>query len=262
MTKAQPIKEAIRITNLWRKYGPETDKIDIGMVVSEIIRPTLEDETLSLKYTQFDTFDGVTYSDDGKHWVALVNENIRSPGRRNFTAAHELFHFIGHRHIARKFECGAEDLLEFDRTGMEREANDFALQLLLPPDRIRERLQEAFNYETVKALADSLGASVAATAYRWVNLAKKQKIAFIQSRDEFMDKGRASIPAFEAGFYIKNGKEIPPLSMTTEIHQGKTPTVWSRNFHPGCWHPKMGGTEHVHQTSHGDYTYTFLEFDN
>ena len=252
-----PIKEANRITRLWREHGPNTYPINLSLVVEHIINPTLSDEKLHLVYCEFDTFEGMLKTNDEKKWGAFVNEKIPYRGRKNFTAAHEIFHFLAHRKVVREFRCGALDLSDYNVNQLEVEANEFASHLLLPPDKIRPHVNGEFTYEIVKTVADELGASVSAVAYKWLALTSKP-IAFFQSRDGFVSQGYASTPAYERGIYFKNGKEIPEDSLTYMCHNSASHN--SSDFDTGLWHPTLGGHEDVHQTSFDDYTYTFLRF--
>jgi IrrE N-terminal-like domain len=66
--------------------------------------------------------------------------------RRRFTAAHELGHFVLHRTIMGRFRADTDATLQeadgdiADR--MEREANRFAAELLMPADVCRQRADE------------------------------------------------------------------------------------------------------------------------
>jgi len=66
--------------------------------------------------------------------------------RRRFTAAHELGHFVLHRATMGRFRADTDTTLQeadgevADR--MEREANRFAAELLMPADICRERADE------------------------------------------------------------------------------------------------------------------------
>jgi Zn-dependent peptidase ImmA (M78 family) len=66
--------------------------------------------------------------------------------RRRFTAAHELGHFVLHRETMGRFRAETgETLQEADGDAadqMEREANRFAVELLMPADLCRARAEE------------------------------------------------------------------------------------------------------------------------
>ncbi|MFC3050790.1 ImmA/IrrE family metallo-endopeptidase [Kordiimonas pumila] len=252
-----PIKEANRITRLWREHGPNTYPIDLSLVVEHIINPTLDGERLHLVYSDFDTYDGMLNTRDGKKWGAFVNEKIPYKGRKNFTAAHEIFHFLAHRQTVKEFRCGDLELSDYRLNKLEIEANEFASHLLLPPDKIRPYVNGEFTYDAVKAVADDLGASVSAVAYKWLSLTARP-VAFFQSRNGFVSQGYASESAYKRGIYFKEEKEIPQGSSTQKCQDASNHIA--SGFDPGLWHPELGGYEDVYQTSFEEFTYTFLRF--
>lgn len=257
MNSVKPHKEANRLTALWRQFGPGTYPIDLNLVVEELINPTLEREELKLVYESFDSFDGLMKRATEEVWVAVVNERIRYVGRKNFTAAHEVFHFLGHRKLISDFQCTRQNINDFEIEAMEVEANEFASQLLLPPDLIRQPALGAFTYETVKGLSDDLGASVSAVAYKWLKLCPSSyKLGFFISRDGFISQGYASPGAYSSGLFFKSGMELPTSSATTRVQAGDRPA--SYEFDVGVWNKDLGGEEDVHRTHFEDYTYTFI----
>lgn len=257
MSLARPRKEANQLTALWRQFGPGTYPIDMRLVVNELINPSLGGEKLELVYAPFDSFDGLMKRVSEGVYAAIVNDRIKYSGRKNFTAAHEVFHFLGHREKVEEFHCTRQNINDFDREEMEVEANEFASQLLLPPDLIRKPACGAFNYETVKELADTLGASVSAVAYKWLALCPKAlRLGFFISRDGFVSQGYSSPGAYSSGLYFKSGMELPQRSPTVAVQSGKTPG--NHGFDIGVWNEHLGGCEAVHRTHFDDYTYTFL----
>lgn len=80
-------------------------------------------------------------------WAFVKTEDILS--RRRFTAAHELGHFVLHRETMGRFRADTNDSLqEADddvADQMEREANRFAVELLMPAEICRVRGAEMRN---------------------------------------------------------------------------------------------------------------------
>lgn len=74
---------------------------------------------------------GMLVREEPKRWLIIVNRRHTDPGRRRFTIAHELGHWILHRPLLS--ECVLELWEEW-----EREADDFAAHLLMPPDQVQE----------------------------------------------------------------------------------------------------------------------------
>jgi len=256
----KPIAVANHWHKIWRDFGPNTYPIDIDYLVKEAINNSSDGDHLTFEEQMFDNpnFQGMFRKRGPADYVAILNANIRSRGRRNFTKAHELFHFLGHRKISDEFICGLKDLSDYDENQLEAEANAFASQMLLPPDLIRPHLDSDFVYDNVKELSENLSASVAAVAYKMLSLSGSKKIAFFQSVDGFILKGYSSNSAYQRGIYFKSGMELPPTSITRYVQNGGN--QWQGEFEQDVWHPKLGGYEYVHQTSYEDFTYTFLTF--
>ena len=85
-------------------------------------------------------FEGALYPVPEKHgWAIIYNKDV-SPGRRRFTVSHEFGHYLMHRSLMPKFECG-EDVVTF-RSGedLEKEADTFAAYLLMPLDDFRAHI--------------------------------------------------------------------------------------------------------------------------
>ena len=63
-----------------------------------------------------------------------------NPERQRFTIAHELGHFILHRDQRQSFNCDKESVYSGADTirVIEREADDFASNLLMPGDLLRD----------------------------------------------------------------------------------------------------------------------------
>ena len=77
-------------------------------------------------------------------WAFVRSTDILS--RRRFTAAHELGHFLLHRETMGRFRADTDETL-VDAEGnvadlMEREANRFAVELLMPADVCLARAEE------------------------------------------------------------------------------------------------------------------------
>jgi hypothetical protein len=81
----------------------------------------------------------------GRVGWAFVNANDILP-RRRFTAAHELGHFVLHRDVMGRYKADTpESISEADEdkaTEMEREANRFAVELLMPKQVCEARAEE------------------------------------------------------------------------------------------------------------------------
>lgn len=75
-------------------------------------------------------FSGCSFFSRNYHPVIILNRNM-SGDRIRFTLAHELGHLLMHK----------DEILENERN-IEKEANDFASELLLPTEEVREKLRK------------------------------------------------------------------------------------------------------------------------
>lgn len=97
-----------------------------------------------------------------------ANETLQSPGRRRFTLAHEIGHWICHcrRAAAAEILCRTADVDE-PSDPREREANVFAAELLMPDEAVRQAHHAG---SSAAEIAARLGVSVAAMEWRLYNL--------------------------------------------------------------------------------------------
>ncbi|MBE7171483.1 MAG: ImmA/IrrE family metallo-endopeptidase [Williamsia sp.] len=95
----------------------------------------------------FDKFDGMTVYTDDNYPMIFLNKNM-SNDRKRFTLAHELGHQI--MHLPFRFEHSIYDRLEKDANVLEKEADMFASEFLMPE---KDCKNELFNL-TYKKLSD------------------------------------------------------------------------------------------------------------
>lgn len=104
---------------------------------------------------------------DGQYYLSVNKyHNVR---RQRFTMAHELGHYILHRN--RLNEIGRETILMREPTALtqvEREANDFASELLVPKAVLDSQINRGMNQ--IEDLADFFQVSVPALKYRAIRL--------------------------------------------------------------------------------------------
>lgn len=115
---------------------------------------------------------GLLTTDNHTVWVDR-REAARSPERRRWTIAHEIGHWVMHAdrgsHASYERGCAPDDLdNEADPVATEREANDFANELLMPEELIATRAAECgFN---VALLAERFEVSLRALELRLLRL--------------------------------------------------------------------------------------------
>ncbi|MEN9895494.1 MAG: hypothetical protein RIR97_1346 [Pseudomonadota bacterium] len=251
--------EAIKIIKIWRDHGPGTSKIDLKLAFNEIVLPKSNGDRATIIEDEFDSFEGIMARKRGSpEWRIGVSSKIAYAPRKNYTLAHEIGHFIGHRYKQDKFYCTRENIDDNYINTLEIEANEFAATLLMPADLIRKFDDEfLFCHEAVLDLSNMLGVSKEAASYRWVQLSSKA-IGFIISRDGFIRNGRASDSLLKKRVFFQSGAEVPPGALTMRLDSFNR--TLSGNVDAKVWHPIEPCVESCFAASNGDYIYTYLNF--
>jgi Zn-dependent peptidase ImmA (M78 family) len=115
-----------------------------------------------------DRFDGWILRVGGSAAIGL-NASISSEERKNFTLAHELGHYKIPHH-SQDFHCLRTDIESQNAANMmEREANEFAAELLMPEAIVQPLIEEnEIGFKTVKSLAEKCATSLMSTTYRYL----------------------------------------------------------------------------------------------
>lgn len=119
-------------------------------------------------------FDGALVRAKGTPFGAiLVRESIRESGRKNFTVAHEIGHFVIPGHEAADLVCTATDMASWSDTAkeFEREANEFAAELLMPEAIVRQIVGKSEpSLQLIERIAASCESSLTAAGWRFCDL--------------------------------------------------------------------------------------------
>ena len=100
-------------------------------------------------------------------WVVGVNA-FHHINRKRFTIAHEIAHFLLHSDGQVEFRDRTFARRTNDPSRMEREADQFAAELLMPADDVKQKI--AAGETSLSALAAQFGVSALAMKYRVQNL--------------------------------------------------------------------------------------------
>ena len=142
---------------------------------------------LSLKIREVDSrgFEGalIRLPNQAKGVIA-VKRDIREPGRKNFTALHEIGHFVLPGHGAKECFCKSDEIESWRRNAMreqEIQANRFASELLLPVKEIYSIVnkRKATLY-LAKELSAEFQSSLTATVLKCVE-ATEERCAIVWS---------------------------------------------------------------------------------
>ncbi|MFM7857229.1 MAG: ImmA/IrrE family metallo-endopeptidase, partial [Flammeovirgaceae bacterium] len=114
--------------------------VDVAAIAREYSRMVFPSEPITLVEGRpfAPRFEGALIRKPGTaEWGIFYNSAISSPGRKNFTLAHELGHYLLHREKSPDdIICDRADMLNWESKYriMESEANQFASFLLMPRD--------------------------------------------------------------------------------------------------------------------------------
>jgi Zn-dependent peptidase ImmA (M78 family) len=125
---------------------------------------------------------------DSEAAVVRVNSNISGPGRKNFTAAHELGHVCMHIMPGTnlEFSCGPSEFYDPYNDPVEKEANGFAAGLLMPSKLIKQVCDGDVNWANIKRVTDESGASLEAAARRLITLSRDSVTMVIHKDGKFV----------------------------------------------------------------------------
>lgn len=155
-------------------------------------------------------------------WAIIYNENIRSEGRRNFTLAHELGHYLLHRRDhPGGLECSNRNMADWDErlTKIEAEANTFASYLLMPLDDFRAQIKgRTIDIDVMTELADRYAVSLTAAILKWMTITDKRAMIVV-GKDGFIDWAWSSEPLLKSGVFYRARQEVielPPASLAAQ----------------------------------------------
>jgi hypothetical protein len=161
--------------------------------------------SLTVKEVDADVFDGalirVKGADRGR---VLLNKNVREPGRRLFTLAHEVAHFVIPGHGREASLCRATDVETWDPgvRASEREANVFAASILMPDVVCRPYVRREPSMAAVNEMRDACGVSLTAALVRYVQMSSFA-VAMVRSEGGAV---KWVIPSSEFATAIKRGR--------------------------------------------------------
>ena len=148
----------------------------------------------------------------------LVRRSIRESGRRRFTIAHEIGHYI--LHGDQQIPCSSR-VIEGWRDGQpttEREADTFASELLLPTSETIQYVNKRWpSMEVVADVAEHFGTSLMAAGRKFCDVAS-QACAVIWSNQHRIRWFHGS-PTF--AHFIEVGKKIDFDSIARRAYEGK-----------------------------------------
>lgn len=213
--------------------GPETLAFLLADEFGVTGKPNLEalagEIGLRIKDVDVDGFEGtLVRALAGPKGIIGINKSIREQGRRRFTIAHEIGHYVIPSHRRLKNVCLTEQLESWNPQLPipEVEANEFAAELLLPARFVRSALTlHQPSFRRISEVARDFETSLTATTYRFLTLTD-MAFAMVWSTNE-----RATWFKRSDGFrYFLPIHELPVKgSFAWRLFQGKSAP---EEFHP------------------------------
>jgi hypothetical protein len=203
------------------------------------------DPITSVQAANIKGFDGALFPGDGrKEWLLLYNESVTSRGRVRFTQAHELGHYILHRHQREDFQCSDDDMHNWtqDEKDIEGQADLFASYLLMPLDDYRIQVGTcAVDLDVLAHCADRYGVSLTAAILKWLQYTSEKAVVVV-SRDGFIDWAWSSEPAAKAGAFFRTKSSViavPAKSLAaneavkhSRMGEQLAANIWFAHAHP------------------------------
>ena len=136
------------------------------------------DREVTIEFANLDGCDGMLQMvEDPKCGIITIKQSIRERGQQRFICAHELGHYETPIHETGKFECSNADF-SFGKTSrkpLERAANEFAAELLMPEKMFVPMLsRRGPSMSLIKELAAEFRTTLTATLWRFVDLTDDQ----------------------------------------------------------------------------------------
>lgn len=201
--------------------------VQVPELAKEYSRHRFPDDPVSLVLgDNLPGFDGALYKapPHKKGWGIIYNSRVISPGRVNFTVAHEFGHYLLHRvRFPEGIECAPQDMMRWDSEyrQIEAQANEFAAGLLMPLDDFRRQI-DARAKPTLDDLGDCAhryGVSLVAATLRWLQYTDRRAVMVV-SRDGFILWARSSRAALRTGAYFKTAGRpaiaVPASSLSAQ----------------------------------------------
>ena len=211
------LKESNRITLMLDRVlgGDRFDRgpVDIATVAVEYSAQTAPQSPITeiLKKDIPGCMGALVYGESMPRQWAIVSHIDQSVGRRAYTIGHEFGHYILHRKLIdeeSQFEggiyCDESSVLQWVGPDIEKEANEFAANLLMPFHDFRRQIsaKEMPSFDDLGQVADRYGVSLTAATLRWLEYAETRALLVV-SNEGFAHWAKTSEAALKTGHFIK-----------------------------------------------------------
>lgn len=172
----------------------------------------------------------------GSKGIIVVKQSIREIGRKRFTVAHELGHFVLHGASA---ACISSDIGQWSDTRQrEKEADEFSAELLIPSDEVQPLINSHKpSLQLIGRVAEEYETSLSASGWRFCDIVSTP-CAIIWSTSKVIQWLRKS-DSFP--FFLRRGANVPEGSYAMAAYKGKRLPEAPEPVPAGEWidHPRI-----------------------
>lgn len=249
----EPIPAANQLShqlNLFHQiHGGDRFPVDVEALTLDVSQRLDPEHPVTIQGADLPGFEGALYRvENEKHpeqyqWAILYNNKVRVPGRRRFTLAHELCHYLLDRHKQNEFNCSQSDMLNWhsEERKMESAADVFASYLLMPLDDFRRQVPPAasVDLDALGCCADRYGVSLTAATLKWLEFTE-QRAVLVVSRDGYIDWARSSESALKSGAFFRTRNVVRPIpdNSLAARQDGQTCEKAGINLDARVWFPR------------------------
>jgi hypothetical protein len=188
---------------------------DAGMRLLEIA------PQVGLRVVEVDaeSFDGALLRVVGEpRGTVALRKTIAEEGRKRFTLAHELGHYLLPNQQEALRPCVPTEIESWstENAACEIDANTFAAEVLMPRERLAGALRAAPTFASAREVATALGASLTAACVRLAELSSF-RVALVVSRNGRSEWYRASV---EFGRAVRLGALDPRTGPAAYFREG------------------------------------------
>lgn len=175
---------------------------------------------LQIREVDADGFDGALIrAREIPLGTIAIRQSIREAGRKNFTLAHEIAHFLLPDHDLTELVCTKSDIGNWGDWSreLEREADEFAAELLLPASAVQPIVESAPpSLQVIEKIAQRFHTSLSAAAWRYCDLSK-QSCAIVWATNDRIDWSKRSR---HFGFPLQKGAPLQQGTFALQCFAG------------------------------------------
>ncbi len=212
---------AVLLTRMLRHMVPEASRfpVNVRQLALDYTQQVFpKDPIFEAQGIEMEGCDGALLPIPVRGWGILYNAGITSPGRINFTLGHEFGHYLVHRErFPAGIRCDEDAIVAGDPSvqAVEREADQFASDLLMPFDDFRKQIpaKDLPDIDALSCCARRYGVSLIAATLRWLAYTERRAVLAV-SRDGFLLWAKSSEAALKTGAFFRTANR-PPIEIPT-----------------------------------------------